>query len=344
MALFQSGNARSKSKNEIFPGTLAHMKSVRIFTVLVIYILLQFVWWSYLLISLNNETYEHRIEIVELKYPEDDAAAEKVKLTAKLHSRYLMIVGEGVVFLLLLSWVAYQTVRSIRKEMELARMQKNFLLSITHEFKSPLASIKLYLQTIQKHQLDKEKAQSFIAKAIADTERLDTLVENTLLANMIDHKGYSFNKEPVNFSALVRLVVQKYNSLPDYHQRILAKIDDDISIYADKLALTLLLNNLIENALKYSPPDTDIAVDLKKEGDHMVLYVADQGRGIVPGEREKIFRKFYRTGNEETRNAKGTGLGLFLAQHIARNHNGEISVSDNQPKGSVFKVTFKNHI
>lgn len=316
------------------------MKSVRIFTVLVIYILLQFIWWSYLLYKLNDEVYQHRIELVQLKYSADKAAIEEETLVAKLHSRYLMIAGEGLVFLSLLSWVTYQTVRSIRKEMELARMQKNFLLSITHEFKSPLASIKLYLQTIQKHQLDKQKEQSFIAKAIADTDRLDTLVENTLLANMVDHKGYSFSKEQINLSALVRLITQKYNALPDFHQRIRATIEDDISINGDKLALTLLLNNLIENALKYSPSKTEIQTELKIDGGKILLKVSDQGRGIAPAEREKIFRKFYRTGNEETRNTKGTGLGLFLARHIADNHGGKISVADNQPTGSIFRVLF----
>jgi len=320
------------------------MKSVRIFTVLVIYILLQFIWWSYLLIKLNNEVYDHRIEIVELKYPAEDAAREKENLITKLHARYLMIAGEGLVFLSLLSWVTFQTVNSIRKEMELARMQKNFLLSITHEFKSPLASIKLYLQTIQKHQLDKEKEQSFIGKAIADTERLDTLVENTLLANMIDHKGYSFAKEPINFSALVRLVTQKFNSLPDFDQRIRTQIEEDIIFHGDKLALTLLLNNLIENALKYSPAGTQIITSLEKEKDKIRLAIADHGRGIEPKEREKIFRKFYRTGNEETRNTKGTGLGLFLAQYIAKNHNGKITVTPNLPHGSIFEVTFDSRI
>jgi two-component system phosphate regulon sensor histidine kinase PhoR len=316
------------------------MKSVRIFSVLIIYILLQFIWWSYLLIKLNDESYEHRIELVELKYPAEDVVLEKQNLIRKLHSRYWMIAGEGIVFLSLLSWVTYQTVKSIRKEMELARMQKNFLLSITHEFKSPLASIKLYLQTIQKHQLDKVKENEFISKAISDTERLDTLVENTLLANMIDHKGYSFNVEELNLSALLRLVTQKYNSMPDFQQRIRTKIEDDIYLNADKLALTLLINNLIENALKYSPSGTEINAELSRESGNIILKVADRGRGVAVNERKKIFRKFYRSGDEETRNTKGTGLGLFLAQHIARSHNGRISVSDNMPQGSVFEVKF----
>jgi len=173
---------------------------------------------------------------------------------------------------------------------------------------------------------------------------LDTLVENTLLANMIDHKGYSFAKEPINFSALVRLVAQKFNSLPDFDQRIRTQIEEDIIFHGDKLALTLLLNNLIENALKYSPADTQIITSLKKEKDKIRLAIADLGRGIEPKEREKIFRKFYRTGNEETRNTKGTGLGLFLAQYIAKNHNGKITVTPNLPHGSIFEVTFDSRI
>ena len=318
------------------------MRSVRIFAVLIVYILLQIVWWSYLLVKLNEESYRHRMELVDLKYPEEDAILERNNLENKLQSRYWMIAGEGVVFLTLLSWVTFQTVKTIRKEMELARMQKNFLLSITHEFKSPLASIKLYLQTIQKHQLDKVKENEFITKAISDTERLDSLVENTLLANMIDHKGYSFNKEELNLSALMRLVAQKYNSLPDYDQRIRAKVEEDIYINADKLALTLLINNLIENALKYSPAGSEINTELSRGTDKIILKVADHGRGVAEHERKKIFTKFYRSGDEETRNTKGTGLGLFLAQYIARNHNGKITVSDNMPKGSIFEVTFLN--
>ena len=318
------------------------MRSVRIFAVLIVYILLQIVWWSYLLVKLNEESYRHRMELVDLKYPKEDAILERNNLENKLQSRYWMIAGEGVVFLTLLSWVTFQTVKTIRKEMELARMQKNFLLSITHEFKSPLASIKLYLQTIQKHQLDKVKENEFITKAISDTERLDSLVENTLLANMIDHKGYSFNKEELNLSALMRLVAQKYNSLPDYDQRIRAKVEEDIYINADKLALTLLINNLIENALKYSPAGSEINTELSRGTDKIILKVADHGRGVAEHERKKIFTKFYRSGDEETRNTKGTGLGLFLAQYIARNHNGKITVSDNMPKGSIFEVTFLN--
>jgi two-component system, OmpR family, phosphate regulon sensor histidine kinase PhoR len=181
------------------------MRPYYIFIILVCYVLLQFIWWSYLLIDLNDEVIEHKIENVYFKNPDlHTAKAEHQHLVNKQHQRRWMVVGEGLVFLAILGWGSIQTLRSFRREMQLARMQKNFLLSVTHEFKSPLASIKLYLQTILKHPLDREKEISFINKAIADTERLDALLENTLLANRVDYDGYFFNKEEFNFSAFTR--------------------------------------------------------------------------------------------------------------------------------------------
>jgi len=322
------------------------VRPVQIFSILVIYILLQFGWWSYLLIDLTNEVYENRIENSHLKNADPvTSKAEEQTLVKKLHQRRWMVVGEGLVFLLLLGWVSYRTFRSFRKEVELARMQKNFLLSVTHEFKSPLAAIKLYLQTIGKHDLDKERQLSFINKAIEDTERLDALVENTLLANMIDYKGYAFNKSAVNLSALLRLSVQKFNSLPDFQHKLMGEIEDSISLNGDKLALTLVINNLIENAAKYSPAGSQIKIHLAKSSQKIpssiVLMISDEGQGIPKKEKQKIFQKFYRIGNEETRKTKGTGLGLYLVKYIVENHDGVISVEDKHPHGAIFKIEFK---
>jgi len=320
------------------------MRTVYIFIILVIYILLQFIWWSYLLVDLNNEVFEHRIENVSLKSTDSlSAQIEQDQLFHKLHQRRWMVVGEGLVFLSLLAWGSVQTLRSFRKEMQLARMQKNFLLSITHEFKSPLASIKLYLQTILKHPLDKEKELSFINKAIADTERLDNLLENTLLANRVDHEGYSFSKEEFNFSALLRLVVQKYNAGLE-KPRIEMDIEESLMIFADKLAMTLLVNNLIENAIKYSSSDSLVKVELNRNENQLVFRIIDNGIGIPFSEKENVFRKFYRIGNEETRKTKGTGLGLFLVKYIATNHNGKISIHDNKPQGSIFEIKFSEKV
>ena len=320
------------------------MKPIFIFYLLVIYILLQFVWWSYLLVQLNNEVYQQKIENIQHRSltPDIQLSEEKI-LQSKVHERWWMVIGEGGVFLTLLLFGSIQTLRSFRKEMNLARQQKNFLLSITHEFKSPLASVKLYLQTLLKHDLDKEKKESFLNSAIADTDRLDNLVENALLANIIDHKGYSFNKEDVNLSALVRLIVQRFQSVPGFKNKIETDLQEGIMFHADKTAFSLLLNNILENAVKYSPEHSLIKIKLEKKNEKIYLAVSDEGVGIPDGEKQKVFQKFYRVGKEETRSTKGTGLGLFIVKYIVEHHNGKISVRNNNTKGSIFEITFFNH-
>jgi two-component system phosphate regulon sensor histidine kinase PhoR len=317
------------------------MKPIHIFYLLVIYILLQFTWWSYLLVELNREVITYKIENVHLRnITPQQQATEEITLQKKLHERWWMVIGEGGVFLTLLLFGSIQTLRSFNKEMSLARQQKNFLLSISHEFKSPLASIKLYLQTLQKHDLDKDKKESFINSAISDTDRLNNLVENALLANMIDHKGYLFSKEELNLSALVRLIVQRYQSLPGLKHKIETNCQDGIHLYADKVAFSLMLNNFLENAAKYSPENTTIRIGLQQQEGKIILTVSDEGTGIPDTEKDKVFQKFYRIGKEETRNTKGTGLGLYIVKYIVEHHQGKISVLDNNPRGTIFEIQF----
>ena len=317
------------------------MKPIHFFYLLVIYILLQFTWWSYLLVELNTEVIDHKIENVQLRdlSPEQKMAEQKI-LQGKLRERWWMVIGEGSVFLVLLVLGSIQTLRSFRKEMVLARQQKNFLLSVTHEFKSPLSSIKLYLQTLLKHDLDKTKKENFINSAILDTDRLNNLVENALLANVIDHKGYSFHYEEVNMPAFVRLIVQRFQSAPASKNKIETSLQEGIVFNADMAAFSLMLNNLLENASKYSPQDSIIHIKLQKIDNRIKLTIADEGSGIHDSEKRKVFQKFYRIGKEETRNTKGTGLGLYIVKYIVEHHHGKITIHDNSPRGCVFEISF----
>ena len=312
-----------------------------IFILLLGYILLQFSWWTYLLIKLNNEVYEPNIENVRLRsHNINSIQAETSALQHKLTERYWMVVGEGSIFLILLVSGSMLTYRSFNKEFQLARQQKNFLLSVTHEYKSPLASIKLMLETLLKHDIEKEKRNSLIKSAIKDTDRLNALVENALLAASIDQQTYRFNLETVNISKTIVELVNTFQSNPDRKHRIETDIENNVEMKADVFAFSLLVNNLLENAAKYSPSETTIKVELKKNVQKkIILRVLDQGIGISEHDKVKIFDKFYRAGNEETRSTKGTGLGLYIAKHIAEYHNGKIAVNNNSPKGSIFEVT-----
>lgn len=315
-------------------------RPVVILFILTVYVLFQFIWWAYLLVDLNDEVYNHKIENVALQpLTETQRKTEIDFLEKKISDRRLMVIGEGGVFLALLLWGSIIMVRAYRKEMLLARQQKNFLLSITHEFKSPLAAIKLYLQTLLRHDLNKEKKDSFINSAIGDTERLNNLVENALLANLIDHKGYLFSKEDVNFSALIRLMTQKFQQMPA-HGNLQINIQDGLHINADKNAMMVLVNNLIENAYKYSSGDRNISISVFEKSNRIVLEIADQGVGIPDKEKQKIFNKFYRVGNEETRRTKGTGLGLFISKYIIEHHDAKILLRDNEPNGTVVRLEF----
>lgn len=313
-----------------------------IFILLLGYILLQFSWWTYLLIELNNEVYEHNVENIILRYPTpDNQAVEKQALTNKLNQRHWMVVGEGSIFLIILLAGAAIAYRAISKEFQLARQQKNFLLSVTHEYKSPLASIKLMLETLLKHDIEKEKRNALIKSAINDADRLNGLVENALLAASIEQQTYRFNLEKTDISKVVRSIVNTFQATGNRKHTIDAIIEDGIEMKADTFAFSLLINNLLENAAKYSEPNTAITLELKKNQlGKTVLRVVDTGIGISETDKVKIFNKFYRAGNEETRSTKGTGLGLYIAKYIADQHGGKISVINNTPKGSIFEILF----
>lgn len=282
-----------------------------IFYFLTFYTLAELVWWSVLLVRSQP-------------------------------NRIGMILGELSVFIAIFSVGAYFLHKSINSERRLHQQQKNFLLSVTHELKSPLASIKLYLQTIQKRDLNREQQMNFIGKCLVDIERLNDMVENMLIASRIDNQSYSFPKENFNLSELVQNIVNRLQiNRCDCNQQIIsAQVEPGIEIVGDKFALSSMVNNLVENAIKYSGPCEVVEVKLRRKEQSVHLMVADHGIGISDAEKPRIFEKFYRVGNEDTRNTKGTGLGLFIVKRVLDKHEATIKVRDNKPSGSVFEVVF----
>ena len=257
----------------------------------------------------------------------------------ELEKRWFMVAGEGLVFLTLLVIGIYKTRQSFRKEFQLARQQKNFLLSITHEFKSPLAAVKLNLQTLQKRHLSKDQMEHVLSNAISETDRIDNLVENALMATRIEAKNLDMLLSEMDISACVNNVLTGIRSTTGSEVVIESNIEPDIFILGDILAISSLISNLVENAIKYSTSDTKINVTLATKRNNALLIVADNGIGISDNEKNEIFTKFYRVGNEETRRTKGTGLGLFIVKHIVDLHHGRVEVRDNEPKGTIFEIS-----
>ena len=218
--------------------------------------------------------------------------------------------------------------------------RRNFLLSITHELKSPIASIQLVLQTFLKRQLEKTQSDKLTQSALKEADRLNQLVSNLLLSAKLD-TAYEPIFEQLEIEELATDLIQKMKiKYPTAHFELHLK-NEIPAIQADNFGLTSVMINLLENAVKYSPDPAKaiVTLELEKRNNTLQINVIDEGIGIAEKERKKIFEKFYRIGNEDTRHTKGTGLGLFIVQQIVKAHQGKIDLKSNpKGKGSVFMI------
>ena len=259
-------------------------------------------------------------------------------VAAQVHSKWIMVLGEGFVFLIILLLAANIIRKSFNREKSISIQQKNFLLSVTHELKSPLASIRLQLETLIKRTLTKEQEKQILNNAISETERLNNLVENILTASRIDQHTFNIERKRENLSEFLESSIEAFKKEFPVRQ-FESAISQNIFYTFDKTWFSLVIHNLLENACKYSPDDVSIGVSLNQQNDKILLKVTDQGIGIPEPERSFIFNKFYRLQNEETRSTKGTGLGLFITKFLIEKHSGSIKVESNKPQGSVFIIT-----
>jgi two-component system phosphate regulon sensor histidine kinase PhoR len=302
-----------------------------IFVLLVTYVLFQFLWWTYLIFDLNAEIAELKSQLLNLDQ-NIDTSLQRNLLAEKLKSKRLMILGEGSVFLAILVFGVYQIYKSVKKQTELNLQQTNFMLSITHELKTPLASTRLQLETLLKRELPKEKQEKILSNAINDTDRLHNLIENILLASRVDSKHFIIHKEEIELTEYIHLLLSKSNVFSGNKERIVFNATDKIYAQVDKLAFSSVLINLIDNALKYSSDHVNVSVQPQANG--FVLTVSDRGEGISESDKQIVFNKFYRTGSEETRKTKGTGLGLYIVKKLVEAHEGTVSIENNSPKGT----------
>jgi signal transduction histidine kinase len=305
------------------------------------YILLQFLWWEILLVKQNGIIISEKQKLIALTSSNERQLQEDIAvLNQRKKTQTVMIVSEGTVFLLLLLFGIYKIKQTQDKEVALIKQQKNFFLSITHELKTPIAATKLQLQTMQKQKLDETTRQDLISKALMETERLNMLIDNVLLASRLESGEFAFHKENSNLSQLTLSTVNRYYKNQIRSGALQLNIEDDLEANIDTQAFPSLLTNLVDNALKYSMGKPEVEIALKTEKQALVLSVKDQGVGISYKDKQKIFDKFFRAGSEETRRSKGTGLGLFIVAYIAEKHKAKIKVRDNTPRGSIFEIRF----
>lgn len=309
---------------------------------LLLYIITALIFWGISLHKQSLQIYELEKTALNVEISREQNAVLYDKRLSELKetksSRTSQYIGEGSTFLLIILIGAAIVYSSFRRSIRLSRQQNNFMLSVTHELKSPIAAMKLNLQTLERHNLDQEKKQLLVDRCVKEANRLNDLCNNMLLASQIEGRQYKQAKETLDYTELVDESIRDY--AVRYPNRFEQDDDfNDVSVAGDRILLQLAVNNLLENAVKYTPADKPIHISLKKKNGVANLQVKDQGVGIDDSEKGKIFNKFYRVGNEETRKSKGTGLGLYLTAKIVRQHKGKISVRDNTPNGAIFEIS-----
>ncbi len=309
-----------------------------VYWLLLVYMIAALFWWFIALEKQNQNITTIRLnELVKKDEPSYYSRAAEIEDNRK--RKTAQYIGEGLTFLAVIVIGAVYVFRATRRQFKVSQQQQNFMMAITHELKTPIAVTQLNLETLLKRKLDEEKQQKLITNTLQEADRLNALCNNILLAAQLD-VGYVSNKQELNFTDLAEGCVDDFKSR--FPQRVLQeKIQEGIYVNGEALLLQMLVNNLVENALKYSPKEAPVTISLKEENNKIVLQVSDEGQAIPADEKKKVFEKFYRIGNENTRKTKGTGLGLYLCRKIAESHNGYISVTDNHPTGSNFAVFLK---
>lgn len=313
--------------------------------VTVVYVFLAMAWWTVLLYKKNEENYQLKTELAAAR---QDVTGNKQK--ADLHDRHIrqrsMIIGESLFILVSIFIGVWLVWRGMRQEIRTIRQQRNFLYTVSHELKSPIASIRLVLETLIKHELPSERKKEVMQSALRESERLTTTIDNLLLSARLEQR-YVPQYTTLNLSQFTQQLSTRFQQT--YPERRVLNIHQSEananSFEFDWQGLEIALFNLLENAHKYSPKDApiELSVSLNESKSKLVCIVKDNGVGIPDSERTSVFKMFYRIGDENTRTSKGTGLGLYIVSMIVGHHKGQISISDNMPSGTVIELTIPIH-
>lgn len=244
-------------------------------------------------------------------------------------STFLLLLVVGVVLYLILSI----------KAINLTRRQSNFIDSVTHELKSPIASMKLYLQTLNRRQVSQQLQADFHRFMLEDLERLDHLINQMLEAGRLDAERSPEENEDIDLAGLLRhcaaSVCMSYRVPPDT-----VRLDlQPGTVVGRRVDFDIIFRNLIDNAVKYAAAPPRVEVTLRPDSSRLIARIADNGPGIPQHLRRKIFGRFVRLGMELERKKPGTGLGLYIARTLVRRYRGQIRVRDpERGPGTVFEV------
>lgn len=267
------------------------------------------------------------------------ALAERYKPELVGHGFDWFVLVEGLVLLLVILAGVYVIFLYWKRQSTLYKDQKDFISQVTHELKSPLASIQLHLETIRLRKPPPDKLERFLDTMLSDTERLNALISNLLMAARLEHRRRSGHYSVVDFSDFIQKFMERKRAKLPEGGHLTIEVEKGIWAAIDAEGMETVLRNLFENAVLYSPVSPDIRVCMKKAGKNCLLTFEDKGMGIDAKDLPKVFRMFYRA-RRPGENIRGTGLGLYIVKSIISEHGGRIGVtSDGAGKGCKFHIT-----
>jgi len=253
-----------------------------------------------------------------------------------------LVFAGGIVLIVAIATGIGILFRNLGLQIKLTKMYDNFIDNITHELKSPLASIQLYIQTLNSRNVPLEKQKEFYDSMLQDTKRLQNLIDSILEISALEQKRIAHNFEIYDSDEIFKKLLNESRNqfkLGDKDFIIRGNLKGNCII--DPTAIKIVIDNLVDNAIKYSEVATKIIAEIYTESNKIMLSFKDSGIGIPISEQKQIFKKFHRIYREDIPNVKGTGLGLYWIQEIIKVHKGKISVkSEGINTGSEFILEF----
>lgn len=252
----------------------------------------------------------------------------------------VLIFVLGIILMVAIEVAMVLTFRNLTVQMKLTGLYDNFIGNVSHELKSPLSSIQLYLETLTTKEVPDEKRKEFYDMMKKDSDRLKKLISSILEISKLEQKRIAHNYHIYNandiFKELVQGSASQFRISPG---SVKFEGSADYKCVIDREAMQIVFDNLLSNSIKYSPEEADIAVKLTHNEKYILIDFCDKGIGILPKDQNRIFDKFQRIANVNVPNVKGTGLGLYWAREIIKFHGGKISVfSLGIGKGTTFQI------
>jgi signal transduction histidine kinase len=307
------------------------LKTVWLYHPVTIFLFIQILWILLMVVWIRWYVQRHA-QLREL--------AERLRTQVEVEGiGWLPLVEQGVLLALILAGATVIFIYWI-KQHRLNQMQRTFVSNVTHELKSPVASIQLALETLAIRDLSEDKRREFISMMLDDTERLAALIDRILGAARIEKRRKRYRLEPVSMLHFLEEILAEDRHLyeKDGHTIVFEKVQD-ARVAIDRPAMRVVIANLLENAARYSPRDSKIRLRLHRDLRSCRIDVIDSGDGIPSKDLKNVFKMFWRGSEGQSSHMPGTGLGLYLVRNIVKDHRGKVwASSSGTGHGSTFSV------